>query len=186
MRKRAEQVEATKLRITEAAMRLHTTIGPSKTTISGVAEEAGVTRLTVYRHFPSEEELFLTCSSHWATLHPGPDPRRWLDTEDLADRVRQAISETYRFYAENHRDLHPILRDFEAMPPDFQQTMSTQLAEMGEALVKGTGIRGRRREALKAGGHLVLSFSTWRSLVLESRLDAYTAEDVAVGFVLSI
>ena len=51
MQRRAAQVDETRLKITEAAVRLHTTVGPSQTSIAAVAEEAGVTRLTVYRHF---------------------------------------------------------------------------------------------------------------------------------------
>jgi AcrR family transcriptional regulator len=43
MRRRAELVEQTRQRIVDAAIHLHTTIGPANTTISGVAEEAGVT-----------------------------------------------------------------------------------------------------------------------------------------------
>jgi AcrR family transcriptional regulator len=52
-RLRAEQEEETRERITKAAVKLHGTIGPARTTISGVAEEAGVQRATVYRHFPT-------------------------------------------------------------------------------------------------------------------------------------
>ena len=58
-------------------MRLHGSVGPARTTISGVAEEAGVQRATVYRHFPTEEELFGACSAHWASLHPPPDAGSW-------------------------------------------------------------------------------------------------------------
>ena len=54
MRKRAEQVDQTHQRIVEAAVHLHGTVGPAATTIAGIAEQAGVTRLTVYRHFPDE------------------------------------------------------------------------------------------------------------------------------------
>ena len=66
MRKRADDVAATRQRIVEAAVRLHGTIGPAATTISALAEEAGVTRLTVYRHFPDDLALFTACSAHWA------------------------------------------------------------------------------------------------------------------------
>ena len=42
MRKRAEQTHATRQRIIEATVRLHTTVGPAHTSISAIAEEAGV------------------------------------------------------------------------------------------------------------------------------------------------
>ena len=75
MRARQESVEQTRLRITEATMHLHETLGPAATTVSAIAEEAGVTRLTVYRHFPDDEALFAACSAHWRELHPRPGRR---------------------------------------------------------------------------------------------------------------
>jgi AcrR family transcriptional regulator len=38
-------------------MSLHESVGPRATTVSAIAEGAGVTRLTVYRHFPDELSL---------------------------------------------------------------------------------------------------------------------------------
>ena len=59
---RAAQEEATRARIVEAAIALHGTVGPARTTVSAIAENAGVRRATVYRHFPDERALFLGCS----------------------------------------------------------------------------------------------------------------------------
>ena len=75
MRARQESVEQTRLRITEATMRLHERVGPAATTVSAIADEAGVTRLTVYRHFPDDAALVIACSGHWRALHPRPDLR---------------------------------------------------------------------------------------------------------------
>src|SRR5665647_2726981 len=66
MRRRAEQVNQTRERITEAAARLHTTVGPAHSSIAAIAEEAGVTRLTVYRHFADLDALFEACRAHWS------------------------------------------------------------------------------------------------------------------------
>ena len=54
MKKRAETQALMRERILEAAVELHATVGPAKTTISAVAEHAGVRRSTVYRHFQDE------------------------------------------------------------------------------------------------------------------------------------
>ncbi|MBA3432912.1 MAG: helix-turn-helix transcriptional regulator [Actinobacteria bacterium] len=51
--------------MTEAAAKLRRTVGPARTTWSGIAEEAGVQRATVYRHFPDLATLFDACSSHY-------------------------------------------------------------------------------------------------------------------------
>ncbi|MGH7445237.1 MAG: TetR/AcrR family transcriptional regulator, partial [Longimicrobiales bacterium] len=76
-RLRAAQEADTRLRITEAAMRLHEEVGPAHTTVTDVAARAGVSRMTVYNHFATDAELIEACSTHWSTLHPLPDPKEW-------------------------------------------------------------------------------------------------------------
>src|SRR5215204_2491067 len=80
--RRAELEDETRRRITDAAVELHGSVGPARTTISAVAERAGVQRATVYRHFPDEEALFDACSAHWMAQHPLPDPTAWAKIED--------------------------------------------------------------------------------------------------------
>src|SRR3954468_16571918 len=91
LKKRAAGMADTRERITEAAVELHGTVGPARTTISAVAERAGVQRHTVYRHFPTEAELFEACSAHWGAANPWPDPARWEGLEDGLDQL-------YRWY----------------------------------------------------------------------------------------
>ena len=73
LKKRAEEMAETHLRITEAAIELHGTVGPARTTMSAVAQRAGVERRTLYRHFPNEADLFAACSTHYFAAHPFPD-----------------------------------------------------------------------------------------------------------------
>ena len=77
MRRRAEQVDRTRQRIVEATVELHGSVGPAATTIAAIAEAAGVTRLTVYRHFPDEDALFAARSAHWLARQQLPDPAAW-------------------------------------------------------------------------------------------------------------
>lgn len=186
LRKRAEQMEETRRRITEAAMRLHTTVGPANTTISAVADEADVTRVTVYRHFPDQESLFLACSAHWVQLHPAPDPSEWEQIEDFEERVRIALTDLYGFYEANRSDLFPIMRDFEAMPLGFQQAMDARQDSMAGALMSGMNLPGARSRRLRAATRHVTSFWTWRSLAVDGGLDTDDSVEVAVGFILSI
>src|SRR3954452_11246413 len=97
-RKRAADVAATRQRITEAAMELHGSVGPARTTVSAVADRAGVQRHTVYRHFPTEDDLFTACSVHWAAMNPWPDPEPWRSIDDPGTRLRTALDAIYRWY----------------------------------------------------------------------------------------
>src|SRR3954462_2551957 len=80
--RRAELEEETRRRITESTVALHEELGPARTSISAVAERAGVRRSTVYRHFPDEEALFDACSSHFGAANPPPDMGTWAGIED--------------------------------------------------------------------------------------------------------
>src|SRR4051794_32578859 len=91
LKKRAEEMAATRMRITEAAIDLHGTIGPARTTVSAGAGRAGVRRPPVYRHFPTEQDLFGACSAHFTAQHPAPDPSEWRSLE-------QGLDELYRWY----------------------------------------------------------------------------------------
>ena len=79
--RRAEQQSETRRRIVDAVYALHGEIGPARTTIKAIAERAGVERLTVYRHFADEREIFTACSAHFQEEMPPPDPAAWLGVE---------------------------------------------------------------------------------------------------------
>src|SRR5436190_15708345 len=93
MKARAQAQDATRRRITESAVALHGSLGPSRTSMSAVAEHAGVRRSTLYRHFPDEEALFIACSSHWVERNPRPDIDAWAAIEDPDQRLRTALGE---------------------------------------------------------------------------------------------
>ena len=108
-RRRAESQEATRLRIVEATVELHRRIGPAATTISGVAEEAGVQRHTVYRHFPDEEALFRACAGHFLVTNPPPEPATWTSVE-------QGLFELYSYYGSHDQMIASVLRDSAVRP----------------------------------------------------------------------
>src|ERR1041384_2245606 len=97
-RRRAELEDGTRRRITEAAVDLHGTLGPARTTVSAVAERAGVQRATVYRHFPDEEALFAACSAHWIAAHPLPDLDAWAQIDDPDECLVVALGESYAWF----------------------------------------------------------------------------------------
>ena len=187
MGRRAEHVEATRQRIVDAAVQLHSTIGPARTTISALAETAGVTRLTVYRHFPDDDELYAACSQRWEEIHaPGPDPAAWRGIRDLEARTRHALGELYAWYHDVGDALRPILRDVDAaaLPEVVCEETDEEFARYADALVTGSGVRGAGRRRLRAvAGHAV-SFWTWQSLTVEQRLSHGEAVELMTSLML--
>ena len=168
LRKRADAMEETRRRITEAAVDLHGSVGPARTTISAVAERAGVQRHTVYRHFPTEKELFEACSGHFAALNPWPDPSRWAQIEDPDERLATGLDELYRWYEQTGAMWANVLRDQEfikAIGPALRP-LTVYLDDAARVLARG---RPRRKVVAAATRHAV-DFRTWQSLVAEGGL----------------
>src|SRR6476660_9885741 len=110
-KRRAEHQAETRQRIVEAMVALHGEVGPARTTISAIAERAGVERLTVYRHFPDETEMFQACTTHYATVVPQPDPAKWGSIEEPAERLRAALLAFYDYYRRAEQMLVHATRD---------------------------------------------------------------------------
>src|SRR4249920_977920 len=122
MKRRAELEEQTRRRITESAVALHEEVGPARTSVTAIAERAGVRRSTVYRHFPDEGALFAACSSHWRAANPPPDVRAWATIADPALRTEVALGELYAFYRRTERMYTSLLRD-EPLVPTVQRLL---------------------------------------------------------------
>lgn len=184
-RLRAEQEAETRRRITEAAVDLHGSIGPARTTVTGVAERAGVQRATVYRHFPDEEALFAACSSHWAALNPPPDPTAWAEIADPNARLRHALAELYSWYERNQAMLANTSRDLPLVPAmrEAAEAFGLFYGVAAEALMRGRPERGARRRRVRAAIGHALAFDTWRSLVGEQGLSTDEAVELMAGLV---
>lgn len=187
MRKRAEQVDETHQRIVEAAAGLHGTIGPAATTIAGIATEAGVTRLTVYRHFADEDAIFAACSAHWLAQQVPPDPSAWARYVDPVERLQAGLTDLYRFYREGVDMLTCIYRDMADLPPHRRAAIAQRDGHFAEVLLEPfRASKARRRRLGAVVGHAT-AFGTWRSLCIEHGLsdrdatEAMTALAVAVA-----
>lgn len=184
MKRRAELEEQTRRRITESTVALHEELGPARTSISAIAERAGVRRSTVYRHFPDEETLFAACSSHFRAANPPPDPSRWADIDDPAERTETALRELYGFYSRTEGMYTSLLRD-EPLVPIVQRLLRGfhgYLEAIQELLLAGRGLRGREARRTRAAIGHALAFATWRSLTREQGLD----NDDAVALMLAL
>lgn len=185
LKKRAAEMAETRRRITEAAVDLHGTVGPARTTLSAVAERAGVQRHTVYRHFPSEAELFGACSAHFVTENPWPDPEPWRAISDPRQRLAQALDDLYAYYERTEPMFSNVLRDVElvdALRPTIVP-LQAFLTEAAEILAAGWPARGRRHRVLAAAVRHALDFHTWRSLAADSGLSRTEAVELVTALV---
>ncbi|HCT76120.1 MAG TPA: TetR family transcriptional regulator [Micromonosporaceae bacterium] len=185
MRKRAERVDETRQRIIEATVQLHGTVGPAATTIMGIAEQAQVTRLTVYRHFPDEGTLFAACSAHWLSQRVLPDPDSWSQIADPLDRLRSGLTDLYRFYRAGESMLSWIYRDKASLPAANREFLERRDAHFRDVLIKPFVATGAQRRRLRAVlGHAV-SFWTWRSLCIEHGLSNREAVEAMAALTLT-
>ncbi|HYN36053.1 MAG TPA: TetR/AcrR family transcriptional regulator [Actinomycetota bacterium] len=167
LKQRAERLEETRRRITEATVELHRTVGPASTQISEIARRAGVQRVTVYNHFPDETSLFAACSAHWQGLHPRPDPAAWLEIDDPGERLRIGLQELYAWYRETEPMTANVLRDAEIVPalrPMIERGFGGYLDEVRRILTAPLRVRGRRRERVNAAALAATDFHAWQAL----------------------
>jgi AcrR family transcriptional regulator len=185
MTRRAESVDETRRQITAAAVRLHTTIGPANTSIAGVAEEAGVTRLTVYRHFEDIDALFVACRAHWRAENPIPDPATWAGIDGLEARASAGLTAMYDWFADHAEALFPIHRDMTSMPRVSQDAMRADNRRLADLLVGADVPRGEAGRRLRAVARHVLDYRTWRSLAIDQELGPRATVETAVRMLLS-
>lgn len=171
LKRRAENVEQTRRRIVEAAVELHGTVGPAKTTVSAIAERAGVQRQTYYRHFPEERELFAACSGLWEESHPVPEAGGLRAIPDGIERLRAGLTGLYSFYQDGEQMLANIMRDAPAheVTAETARTQMASLVELREVLAEVLVPSGGdpRVGALL---DLALDFTAWQGLVRRSGL----------------
>jgi len=180
LKRRADSQAETRLRIVEAAVALHSTIGPANTTISMIAEKAGVQRNTFYAHFPDERAMGMACSGLAMERHPPPDVKEWRSITDRAARLSTALTAVYEYYARNESLMACVLRDAE------HHALTREIMELRFGPIIGAwrqvlsaGLNGKQRAMLA----LALSFHTWRTLAREAGMkqrDAVAAMVAAV------
>ena len=185
MRQRAEGMEETRLRIVEATSLLHENVGPAHTTISGIAEAAGVTRLTVYRHFPDDESLFAACSAHWTAQQRLPHPATWAGVAGPEERLRVGLADLYRFYRSGEPMLRRVYGDWDYLPATIQAELSQRDTAMRDVLLEPFGTSRRPKQLVAAVGHAV-SFWTWRSLCLDNGLTNSSAVSAMTTLALAV
>jgi AcrR family transcriptional regulator len=183
LKERARRQAETRQRIVKATLDLHTSVGPARTTISAIAQRAGVERHTVYAHFPDEGVLFGACTAHWLATHPTPDFAALAAIEDPVERLRRSVEEIYAWYESVEPDLALFFRDAPLVPPSAEMSeFGMQWVQLADAIARSWP---RRKTVRAAIGH-ALDFEVWRSLVRRQGLSRKQAVDAMVQLVSAV
>jgi AcrR family transcriptional regulator len=177
LKRRAEHQAETRHRIVEAAVDLHSSVGPALTTVSMVAERAGVQRHTLYAHFPDERSLQMACSGLAMERNPPPDAAPWRSIEDRHERLRTGLTAIYGWYERNAALTACVLRDAEVHP------LTKEIAELrlGPYIAGWHEVLGAKLSTSQCAIlQLALSFFTWRTLVREAALKSAVAVEAMV------
>ncbi len=183
MKLRAERQAGTRRRIVEAAVHLHRTLGPDRTTISDIARLAGVERPTVVRHFRDRLSLFMACTLHGMQEDPLPDPAPWARVGDPGARLSRALAEQYAYYRRN-RILLSHMRDMvegdDELAP-MREAMRQRDVYVRQILAEAWPVSESGRDRLLlAIGH-ALDFWAWLSLA-----ELGLADDEAAGLMVDM
>ena len=184
-RERARQEKETRRKIVESVVELHRTVGPAKTTVTDVAKMAGVGRMTVYNHFPTETDLIEACSTHWSQQNPPPDPDAWAAIADPDQRLEAALRDLYRWYSRTEDMMGKVLRDAPIVPAlgnVMEKRWFALIDSVIDILLQGRRLRGRQKLETRATIKVALDFWTWRSLTEEGLSDD-AAASLATEFV---
>ena len=175
LKRRAERQDETRRRIVEAAVSLHQSVGMARTTVTDIAERAGVGRLSVYRHFPDELTLGWACSGLYWERHPLPDPTPWRMVDDPHGRLQLALRESYAYHRQTEEMMTRAFADAADSP--IMAPYYTHWRRAADVVVAAWRLRGRKRTLLRAAIGHAIAFPTWRSLVRDQGLtDAQAVE----------
>jgi AcrR family transcriptional regulator len=180
LKARAESQERTRQKIAEAAAELHEEVGPAETTVAEIARRAGVSRLTVYKHFPDNSALYPACSAHYLSLHPLPDFERALAPEDSVERVRSLLRAVYGgLYREQRAMIGNLQRD-RSLDPALDEFMrgssDAPLDSLADAAAGGFQLRADQATRVRALIRVALDFGTWDRLTGQGLADDAAAE----------
>jgi AcrR family transcriptional regulator len=183
MSKRLSAVKETENRIVEAAKALHSEQGIQGTSFEEIAEQAGVAQATVYRHFPSLDELIPACANSIQVLQP-------LTDEDIANlfhgrpetwqRLEWVIRGTCDCYGRDEGWLQAARREGDLIPAlsEVVGVQQESLRSLVRAALSGNGPSERSVQVLAA----LIDFPLWRTL-REMGLNATEATNQIVELV---
>lgn len=187
MRQRAAAVDDTRRRILQATSACHRERGISATSMEDVAHRAGVAVGTVYRHYPTLDNLVDACGAVFMNRFALPKPdhtnelfRGLRSRQQRLARLVETVADSYRGGAIGFVRVREARNDFDAVSKAHHQIEESLDALVTEALRPLRYNPGRRR-TLRA----LLDARVWQSLV-DQGLDPEAAEQALRDLVFAV
>jgi AcrR family transcriptional regulator len=171
-RNRTESAERTRQSIIEVAVEMH---GKGITTLSAVAEAAGVSLPTVNKYFPTREALFDACTRHFTAALQFPSLELLMAVNDPGERLRQVVYEIYRLHEATLGQSWTgyKLADESPVLAQGMAAYETAIAQIAEAILYDRALQDR--ETVSRFVYAALSPLTYRALRLTNGLSLDTA-----------
>jgi AcrR family transcriptional regulator len=166
MTRRASAVAQTRRRIIDATRALHTEQGIGATSWDDIAARAGVGVGTVYRHFPSLDELIPACGDISMEVVALPDPQgvpSLFDRVDgRAERIELLVREAFAIYERGAPELRAIRNEPEVHPSvaEAGEQLEATLSALVDAALEPSGLTPADRAVVRA----MVDLGTWQAL----------------------
>ena len=166
MSKRAAAAALTRQRIVDATRELHGEIGIAATSWDDIAARAGVGVGTVYRHFPSLDELIPACGEVTMQAVAPPDPSTmpalFEHATDSADRIELLVREAFAIYERGASELRAIRREGDVHPRVAQDRdeFEAMLSELVDTALGPLDVTQEDRAVARA----MVDLNTWEAL----------------------
>jgi AcrR family transcriptional regulator len=166
MDKRKAAVEETRRRILEATLALHSEKGIFGTSWQDIARRADVSVGTVYKHFPSLDELVPACGELMYAITRPPSledaPEIFAGAYALEERLGRLISELFDFY---ERGAPYIETDFQERQLPVVQEWESYMRATITGLVREALVSAEPDERTVQAVSALLDFSTFKSFL---------------------
>jgi AcrR family transcriptional regulator len=166
MDKRRAAVEETRQRILEAALALHSEKGIFGTSWQDIAHRADVSVGTVYKHFPSLDELVPACGELVYAITRPPSledaPQIFAEANSLEERLGRLIEELFAFY---ERGAPYIETDFQERRLPAVVEWETYMRATIAGLVRKALVSAEPDEHTVQSVSALLDFSTFKSFL---------------------
>jgi AcrR family transcriptional regulator len=166
MTRRASAAAQTRQRIIDATRELHTTQGIAATSWDDIAARAGVGVGTVYRHFPTPDELIPACGEISMQIVALPDPEAapslFDGAEPPAERIERLVREAFAIYERGAPELRAIRNEPDVHPSVLEagEELEASLTALVDAAVEPSGATPADRAIVRA----MVDLGTWQAL----------------------